>query len=720
MPAIRCLMWLLLIGCAAASLLGMAHSGLSARVPHCAAEAPRKLVIAILETALFPAQDRLALEVAVRRDLSPECVDLSGRRLRLNWYFPPPVEVGEAWQVEAKVRAPWGYQNPGGFDYERWLFGNGINGTGYIRSGERLLPPVVDLRQRIRDLVAERLADSRHGAHLRALATGDGSGLTDADWALLRRTGTVHLLVVSGLHVGLVALLGYAVGAGAARLAPGGLAWLPAGWTAAAFSLIALSCFVWLCGAEPPAFRAGVMSGFAALAFAGGRRAPVASWLALAAVLVLGVDPGAVLTQGFWLSFGAVAVLVAGFANRAPAFGWAAGLVRAQLLMVLAMTVMTATVVGEVAPAAGIANLIAVPWISLVAVPLVMFSLVATLAGAPFDTLGWLLADLSVSALLGGLKVLGGGQSHSLAVPLGQGLAALAAFACALVAPSWRLRLSCLPLWAAGLMVFQDRPAQGHFQVLALDVGQGSAALIDTRNHRLLFDAGPRFPSGFDLGEAVVVPAIAATGKRGLDRLIVSHDDLDHAGGAAAVLRGVPTASVWGDASDLNAEPCRRGQRWAWDGVAFAVLHPPVGFAGDDNDASCVLEVRAGEQRVLLTGDITRHVEADLLVDGLAPATVLFAPHHGSGSSSSKRFIEAVNPRLVFISAGWRNPYGHPQPRVVWRYRLLGSEVWMTGIEGALQWSSAVPERVVAQRRKRNAGWAWWVNRPPANALDSR
>ena len=147
---------------------------------------------------------------------------------------------------------------------------------------------------------------------------------------------------------------------------------------------------------------------------------------------------------------------------------------------------------------------------------------------------------------------------------------------------------------------------------------------------------------------------------------------------------------------------------------------PLPAFVGDDNDASCVLEVRAGDQRVLLTGDITRHVEAALVVDGLTPATVLFAPHHGSGSSSSKRFIEAVNPRLVFISAGWRNPYGHPQPRVVRRYRLLGSEVWMTGIEGALHWSSAVPERVVAQRRERNAGWAWWVNRPPANALDSR
>ena len=718
MPIVRCLLWLLLIGFAAASLLGMARSGLSARVPHCAAETPRELTVGVLEVASSPSQDRSRLQVAVRRDHIPECVDLSGRRLRLNWHFPPPVQAGEVWRVEAKVRAPWGYQNPGGFDYERWLFGNGIDGVGYIRSGERLLPPLKDLRQRVREAVAERLADRRHGAHLRALATGDGSALTVADWALLRRTGTVHLLVVSGLHVGLVALLGYAVGAAAARLVPAGLVWLPAGWLAAAVSLAAMTGFVWLCGADPPALRAGVMSGLAALAFAGGRRAPVASWLALAAVMVICVDPGAVLTQGFWLSFGAVAVLVAGFANRMPALGWSASLFRAQVLMVLAMTVMTATVVGEVAPAAGFANLIAVPWISLVAVPLVMFSLVATLAGAPFDGLGWALADLAVSALLNGLEVLGNSQSYPLPVPLGQGLAALAAFACALGATHWRARLACLPLWAAGLMVFQDRPAEGQFEVLALDVGQGSAALIDTRNHRLLFDAGPRFPSGFDVGEAVVLPAIVATGKRGLDRLIVSHGDLDHAGGAAAVLRGAPAASVWGDAPELNAKPCRRGERWTWDGVAFAVLHPPAGYPRSGNDASCVLQVSAGDQRVLLTGDITRRVEATLVTSGLAPATLLFAPHHGSGSSSSKRFVEAVNPPLVFISAGWRNAYGHPQPQVVRRYRLLGSQVWMTGIEGALQWSSATPERVVAYRRERNAVWAWWVNRPPANYLE--
>ena len=717
MPAIRCLMWLLLIGLAATSLLGMARSGLSARVPHCAAETPRQLTVTIAEAVATPAQDRVRLQVAVRRDLAPECADLGGRRLRLNWYFPPPVEVGEVWRVEARVRAPWGYQNPGGFDYERWLLGNGIDGVGYIRSGARLLPPAGDLRQRIRARVAERLADHRRGAHLRALATGDGSALTEADWSLLRRTGTVHLLVVSGLHVGLVAMLGYALGAAAARLAPAGLAWLPAGWVAAAFSLAAMTGFVWLSGAEPPALRAGVMSGLAALAFAGGRRAPAASWLALAAVMVVCVDPGAVLTQGFWLSFGAVAVLVAGFANRTPVFGWAAGLLRAQGLMVLAMTVMTATVVGEVAPAAGLANLIAVPWISLVAVPLVMFSLAATLVGAPLDGFGWLLADLSVSALLHGLEALGDGQSHPLPVPLGQGLAALAALACAMGATRWRLRLACLPLWAAGLVVFQDRPTEGQFQVLALDVGQGSAALIDTRRHRLLFDAGPRFASGFDLGEAVVVPAIAATGRRALDRLIVSHDDLDHAGGAGAVLRGAPTGSLWGDAADLGAVPCRRGRRWTWDGVAFEVLHPPADYDGEGNDASCVLAVSAGGQRVLLTGDITRRVEAALVADGLAPATLLFAPHHGSISSSSKRFIEAVNPQLVFISAGWRNPYGHPHPRVVRRYRLLGSEIWMTGIEGALEWSSAAPEQVIAQRRERSAGWAWWVNRPPANAL---
>ena len=719
MPLIRATLWFGLLALAAAALIGMGRASLVERVPHCAAEDARELLVQVLEAELSSEEQgrslrpRLRLDVLVQQDADPECVDLAGRQLRLSWYSPPQVAAGEVWRVAAEVRPPWGFQNPGGFDYERLLLARGLDGAGYIRFGRRHAAAVPDVRRRLRTRIAERTAHLARSAHLRALASGDSSALEDADWSLLRRTGTVHLLVVSGLHVGLVALLAYWVGAGVARCAPGLLLWAPAGWLAGACSLVAVAAFVWLCGATVPALRAGVMGALGVLAVLGGRRAPVALWFALAALVVICAVPEAVLTQGFWLSFGAVAALIAGFANRHPAPGWLSGLLRAQFIMLFAMTPLTAVAVGETAPLAGVANLIAVPWISFVAVPLVMLSLLATILGLPCDGVGWTLADWSLGALLAGLQALDGGAPHLTPSTPWQGLGAALAFVCLLGAPSWRLRLACLPLWAAAFLVLEERPAEGTFQVRALDVGQGSALLVDTRRHRLLYDAGARFPSGFDLGEAVVLPAIAASGPSRLHRLIISHGDLDHVGGAAAVLRGVPTASVLSNVPGLNGQPCLRGRRWSWDGVHFAILHPRTALGPDGNDRSCVLEITAGAQRALLTGDISRSVEAELVAHGLRPATLLLAPHHGSNSSSSRDFIEAVNPDLVFISAGWRNRYRHPHPAVVRRYGLLGAELWRTGADGALLWSSQRPGQVRAQRRERLGGPAWWVNQPP-------
>ena len=719
MPCIRIMLWLALAALAAASLLSALQTALAERVPHCAAEHGLELLISLVavepaaagEADGQPPRSRLLADVLEHQ--APRC-RLQGRRLRLNWYLAPPLRVGETWRVVANVRAPWGYQNPGGFDYERWLMGRGIDGVGYIRSGEREGTAPADLRRRLRALVADRVAPYAQGAYLRALATGDSQELTDADWSLLRRTGTVHLLVVSGLHVGLVAMLGYMLGLAGVRLAPWLLLWAPAGRLAAGFSVLGILFFVWLCGAEAPAFRAGVMGALGALALAGGRRVPAASWLAFAALAILAFSPLSVLSQGFWLSFGAVAALLAGFAHLRPRSGWLAGLLHAQLLMLFAMTPLTAMVVGEIAPVAGLSNLFAVPWLSLVVVPLVMLSLVAAILGLPVDWLGWTLADWSLAALLAGLETLAGGSPHLAPTTLWQGALALAAFGCALAAPNWRVRLACLPLWAAGLLVLHDRPGWGEFAVRALDVGQGSALLVDTRRHRLLFDAGMRFPSGFDVGEAVVLPALAATGPSRLHRLIVSHGDLDHAGGVPAVLAGVPTASVLADLPGIPGKPCVRGQRWVWDGVAFDILHPPPGRAAVGNDASCVLQVTAGDERALFTGDISRRAEALLVEQGLGAARLLIAPHHGSQTSSSRRFLEAVNPSLVFVSAGWRNRYGHPHEAVMRRYRLLGAQVWITGVDGALFWSSARPQAVRALRRERLGGWRWWVNAPPA------
>ena len=708
--------WLAAVLAAAVSFTLGKDRALAERVPHCVAEQTRDLVVKI-RAAEVPAgnevRGRLRLDVRVLGDRTAHCIDLTGRRLRLNWHTPPPLRIGETWRLVAEVRVPWGYQNPGAFDYERWLMANGFNGTGYVRGGERLAPADAGLLERVHEAIDEQVRGFRNRAHLLALATGHGKRLGDDDWALLRRTGTVHLLVVSGLHVGLVAVFGLLAGRGVARLMPWWLPWVPLGWVAAAVALAGVTAFVWLSGAGIPAVRAGVMAACGVLAWVAGRAVRPWRWLALAAVAVVILQPLAPLSPGFWLSFGAVCLLFGGLSNRAPALGWLAGLARAQWVLALGMTPLVAFLVGEAAPVAALANLYAVPWVSVVVVPLVLLSLLASILAPPLAETCWSGADAALSSLLGYLQWLDVAGVRRLSIGLDQLAACLLALGCLLCARHWRAALACLPLYAAGLVVLDQRPPHGEVRVLSLDVGQGSAVLIDTRRHRLLYDAGARFPSGFDLGEAVVLPAIAATGAQRLHRLIVSHGDIDHAGGARAVLDGIPVDSLVANVPGLGGRPCVRGERWTWDGVDFEILHPPASFAPAGNDASCVLGVTARSGRVLLPGDIERGAERLLAARGLEPVDLLFAPHHGSNTSSTGRFVESLSPRIAVAMAGFGNRYGHPHPAVLQRYHQAGAEVWITGRDGALTWRSQTPVRIESLRRERRSSWRWWTNGVP-------
>ena len=708
--------WLAAMLAAMASFAFEKERALAQRAPHCVADAPRDLVVGI--QSANPSGDRsgarrLRLVVEVIADEVRQCADLTGRRLRLNWHAAPPVRAGETWRLLTEVRAPWSYQNPGGFDYERWLMANGVHGTGYVRHGERLGDSGPGLLGRVHESIAEQVRHFRNRAHLLALATGDGGHLGDEQWSLLRRTGTVHLLVVSGLHVGLVAVFGLLVGRGLARLFPWWLHRVPLGRVAAAVSLGAVAGFVWLSGAGIPAVRAGVMAGCGVVAFAAGRGVAPGRWLVLAAVAVLIVQPLAPLSTGFWLSFGAVGLLLAGLSKRVPAYSWLGGLVRAQWIMVLGMTPLVAFFVGEAAPVAALANLYAVPWVSVIVVPLVLLALVTTALAPPLAELWWAGADAALSALLGYLEWLDGAGVRRLSIEPAQLAGCLLALGIMLCARSWRRALACLPLYAAGLVVLDQRPPFGEVRVIGLDVGQGSAVLIDTRRHRLLYDAGARFASGFDLGDAVVLPAMAATGPARLDRMIVSHGDIDHAGGARAVLGGVPVDALLANVPGLGGRPCIRGERWTWDGVDFAILHPPKSFALRGNDASCVLSVTARSGRVLLPGDIEKGVERLLTAQGLEPVDLLFAPHHGSNTSSTARFVKTLSPRITVAMAGFGNRYGHPHPAVARRYRQAGADLWIIGRDGAMTWRSKTPERIEALRHERLASWNWWTNAAP-------
>jgi competence protein ComEC len=272
-----------------------------------------------------------------------------------------------------------------------------------------------------------------------------------------------------------------------------------------------------------------------------------------------------------------------------------------------------------------------------------------------------------------------------------------------------RWRLLVLPLLAVLVTRSESAPPFGEFRVRMLDVGQGLAVIVETQRHRLIYDAGARYASGFDVGDAIVVPAVLAVGGRRADVLMISHDHLDHAGGADAVKRELRTTHWMGGGGfeDLAMHNyCRAGDRWQWDGVAFEVLYPPEPWRLSANDGSCVLRVDNGARAALLPGDVERLAEGTLVArELLAPVDLLVSPHHGSRTSSSALFLAALSPRMVFVSSGHRNRYGHPHDVVMARYETLGANVYVTAQSGALTWTSAEPERVIEQRRVSPRYW---------------
>ncbi|MFW6092771.1 MAG: DNA internalization-related competence protein ComEC/Rec2 [Pseudomonadota bacterium] len=636
-----------------------------------------------------------------------------GTVLRLSWYGAEPVRRGDVWRFRAVLRRPWSYANPGGFDYERWLLGSGIQGTGYIREGRLEARGTGAAIDRVRTALEAGLEAS--GAQrreiLRALLLGRSSAIDEQRWAAFRATGTVHLMVISGLHVSLAAALGLGLGRWLGALCPGLLLWMPARALGAVCGAGVAAGYVAVAGAGLPALRALIMSGCVLVLLAGGRSGRAGSALLLALAGVLALDPLAVHQQGFWLSFAAVGILLLALGHRHDPRSRLGPLVRAQLALSLGMLPLVALTTGTV-PWTGIpANLLAVPVMSLWVVPLTLLGGALVVLLPDLSAHAFAAADLALGGVLTWLDWLA--RAPALLVPATAWslLVAQAAALWWLLAPP-RRHVAVLGLCAA--LPLLPRPpalASGEFRVTALDVGQGTAVLVDTRHHRLLFDTGPAYPSGFETGSAVVAPSLLATGPARLDVLILSHEDVDHVGGADYLLGRVKVETLFASGPRDGARACG-GHGWRWDGVGFRLLDIPRPAEASDNERSCVLLVDDGDQRMLLAGDLEARVEASLLRvlaaggHGLRPgAELVFAPHHGSATSSSPAFVRLLAPRLVFVSAGRGNQFGHPHPQVVARYRRQGAAVLQTGVEGALIWHSSAPDRVVRWRRDRGPYW---------------
>lgn len=621
-------------------------------------------------------------------------------KVKLSWYYPRhEIKAGQHWSFTVKLKRPHGNLNPGAFDYERWLFMEGIGATGYVRNNPApaLLPDepawysISAGRQRIVDRLSQLPGDAQSIALVKALAIGDGSSIPQEQWEVFRKTGTLHLMVISGSHIGLIAGLVYFV---ALRLWAWTnlLAWPPQ--RVAALSALAVAIlYSALAGFSIPTQRAVVMLAVFMAAIILQRNTHSLNTLAVAMFAVLLLDPLAVLSAGFWLSFLAVAVIVYAVAGRLGKPGYFEGVIKINWATTVALSPLLLFFFQQVSIIAPLANLIAVPIVSFLAVPpslltvMVMFVSPALagkllfLVDAVLQGLWWILNELASAPLSAINHAEPSVWALCFAIP-----GVLIMLAPAGMPSRWLGLVMFLPL----AFTRPEQPETGNFKMTLLDVGQGLSAVVQTSHHVLVYDTGAKFSEQSDMGQSVLLPFLRKQGVDRIDSLVVSHGDNDHIGGAESLLAGIETeqvlTSVPQQLSSHSPIACAAAQSWDWDGVIFTVLSPrPPGFVSE-NDNSCVLKIQSEKNSVLLTGDIEAAAESWLVgVYGeQLKADVLIAAHHGSKTSSTPMFLQTVRPDYVLIPAGYRNQFGFPHQSVLKRYQDIKAKWLNVADQGAI------------------------------------
>lgn len=670
-------------------------------------------VVGIVASLPHPSERNVRFEFDVERVVTPHAV--VPRQVLLSWWgnsardekpaVLPPLAPGERWQLVVRLRRPHGTANPHGFDYEAWLLERDLRATGYVRtrSGNIRLDAAVHVprywieraRGTVRERIRAALPELPYTGIIAALAIGDQRAIPPEQWQTFTRTGVNHLMSISGLHVTMVSGLAFALMYGLWRRVPRLVLALPAAKAAVLGALGAGLLYALLAGYAVPAQRTVYMLAVVAAALWLGRIESAATVLAIALLAVVVIDPWAVLAAGFWLSFGAVAVILYVSLGRVGREHWLRSWIRVQVAVTLALIPVLLAVFQQVSVVSPLANAIAIPVVSLAVVPLTLLGVLV-----PGELLLHV-AHFTMALCMGLLEWMAElpdavWQQH--APPPWSVIVAVAGLAL-LLAPRglparWLGVIGLLPLLAAAPGAL--RP--GDVEIVVLDVGQGVSVVVRTAHHALLYDTGPPFGPGVDSGNRIIVPYLRAAGVSRLDTLIVSHDDDDHWGGAASVLQAMPVGSMLTSLPDFDplvllagpAGQCAAGQRWDWDGVRFEVLHPTSASYGDrgvkDNDRSCVLKVEAAGGHALLPGDIERRAEAELVrrMPGRLRAELLLAPHQGSRTSSTPDFVRAVEPRIVIFPVGYRNRFGHPHPDVIRRYLEEGARAYRTDRDGAV------------------------------------
>ncbi|HEU0219445.1 MAG TPA: DNA internalization-related competence protein ComEC/Rec2 [Gallionella sp.] len=618
---------------------------------------------------------------------------------------PLELRAGERWRLTLRLKQPHGAANPHGFDFEIWALERNIRAVGYVhnKGDNRRIDELAGgfgyrietWRETVRDKFNATLGSAPYAGVLSALAIGDQNSIPPQQWQVFTRTGVNHLMSISGLHITMLASLAFAVAYWLWRRSTRLTLFLPARKAAALAALLAAFGYALLSGFAVPAQRTVYMVGAVAAALWLNRNFSLGQIVCIALLGVLIPDPWAVMSAGFWLSFGAVALILYVTAYRIGRSHWLAEYANVQWAMAIGLTPMLLGLFQQVSLVSPIANAIAIPLVSLVVVPLALLG-----AALPIEAPLWL-AHIAMDGAMHFLEWL---NALPQAVWTQHAPPAWSVVA-AMLGALWILLPRGFPArWLGFLLLLPmflnkpEPPAQGALRLIVFDVGQGLAVAAQTRQHALLYDTGPDFSGEADSGNRILIPTLRALGIAELDGLILSHDDTDHTGGTTSIMQAIPIGWISSSLPDTHPllqsanhmRRCHDGESWSWDGVQFEMLHPAYGNDSakkpHDNDQSCVLRISVGKHSVLLAGDIEKNSEIRLLrqyADKLF-TSLLVVPHHGSKSSSSDEFVAATLPDYAVFTAGYRNRFGHPKEEVLQRYADSGAELLRSDEDGAI------------------------------------
>ncbi len=659
-----------------------------------------------------------------KTSLKDQAIPFKGK-IKIGWYrhAPEQLKSGEVWQLDVRLKRPSGFMNTGGFDYEKWLFRESVLATGYVRksdNNQRLAQAsswrLDAIRESVQQQINKHVDNKTVAAILNALSVAVRSDISNEQWEVFRNTGTSHLIAISGLHVGMVA--GFAV-------LPISLLWMlfpslylkmPVRTAVLIMGAVFATIYALLAGFTIPTQRALVMVLFAVFSLLLKRKIPLSYVLATALFAVLLLDPLAGLSQGFWLSFFSVSLIFYLLSQSYKALPYK--LLRVQLLLSFGMIPITAAFFGTASLVSPIANFLAIPWVTLLIVPAVLIALPLLYLAPALSDYPLALATWAVEVLLNYLHHL---STLSFSIMQFAELPSYIVIGAVLGVLILALPQGLAGRWLGFVFIFPlffyapEQPSENEFKLTVLDVGQGLATVVQTEYHVLVFDTGERYSKSFDVGNIVVLPYLQSQNINSIDKLIISHLDKDHSGGAAVIIKKLPVIQLLSsEATTIQHRQtmlCQAGQKWTWDGVEFQFLSPSE-LQGEfsQNNRSCVLKIRNQQHSLLLLADIEKPAEQWLIHNqkqNLA-ADVLLVPHHGSKTSSSPAFLQAVKPKLAIVSVGYRNRFHFPSQKVIKRYQQHQIPVLSTIDQGEVQVKFPATDSDVIVQAKRIKDQRYW------------